>query len=142
MSANLPLNIQLIISRLKEQVPALQIVEDGVALDSLESLRSFRASSAYVVLDSESGESDQHQHTQQVTARFAVVVAEVNSRPDELMAAARILIGATRNALIGWMPANREFRSCVWRSGKMLEHDQSVLLWIDMYDVNYFNTGN
>jgi hypothetical protein len=138
---NEPLDIQLIIERIKAACPQLDIVDDGVALDAIKDLRSFRGRSAFVVLDDETGSSDLPTRTHQVTGKFAVVVVEVNSRSEELMASARKLIGDTRTALINWKPAGREFGQPVWKRGGVMDHDQSVLMWMDVYETKYFNSG-
>lgn len=138
---NEPLDIQLIITRLQEACPELDIVDDGVALDAIKDLRSFRGRSAYVVLDDETGSSELPTRTTQITGKFGLVVVEVNSRSDELMASARKLIGVTRTALKNWKPAGREFGQPVWKRGGVMDHDQSVLMWMDVYETKYFDSG-
>lgn len=138
---NEPLDIQLIIKRLKEACPQLDIVDDSVALDEIEDLRSFRGRSAFVVLDDETGSSDVPTRTNQITGKFAVVVVEVNGRREELMASARLLIGATRTALKNWKPEGREFGQPVWKRGGVMDHNQTVLMWMDVYETKYFDSG-
>jgi hypothetical protein len=141
MTGNLPLNTDLVISRLKNAVPVLRGVSDAIEFDAIKELRLITDNRAFVVLDNEKNSADVARHTNQTFARFGVVVATRCARPSDLMREARALIGQTRDALIGWRPENREFQSCVWLGGEVLDYDQNVLLWVDMYQTNYFTNG-
>lgn len=141
MTGNLPFNTELIIERLREAVPDLRLVSDAVGFDAIKELRSITHNTAFVVLDSEKNSADQARHTNQTFVRFGVVIATRCSRPADLMREARQLIGQTRDALVGWRPANREFQSCVWLGGELFDYDQNVLMWSDVYQTNYFTNG-
>lgn len=141
MTGNLPFNTELIIERLTAAVPDLRLVSDAVGFDAIKELRAIAHNSAFVVLDSEKNSADQARHTNQTFVRFGVVIATRCSRSTDLMREARQLIGQTRNALVGWRPANREFQSCVWLGGELFDYDQNVLMWSDVYQTNYFTNG-
>ncbi len=138
---NTPLDTDLLISRLQSAVPALRTVGDAIAFDAIKELRSIHHNSAFVVLDSEKNSADQARHTNQTFARFGVVIATRCSRPADLMRESRKLIGQTRDALVGWRPENRAFQTCVWNGGELLDYDQGLVLWVDMYQTNYFTNG-
>lgn len=132
------LDIDLVIARLKAQVPTLRVVDDGISLDQIQDLRGHTHNSAYVVLDKEQPTTEDATHTTQVVVRFVVVIAARSSRPADLRKESSALINACRQALHNWRPDGREFHRVTWTGGEVLDYDKSVLLWIDSFKTTYF----
>ncbi|WP_041523598.1 phage tail terminator protein [Gilvimarinus agarilyticus] len=142
--SNMPLDTTVIEARLKDQVTELVSVGGAADFAAIKELASLRCPAAYVVPTKEKGNNDRATHTCQVMAGFGVVIA-VRHYGDATGAKARnearSLIGAVRDALVGWMPADRAFRECFWLEGDVLEYDDSVLLWADAFQTSFFMTG-
>lgn len=139
-----PLKISVVEQRIAAVVDELQYIGGAAEYAAVMELRSFRTPSAYVVLTTERGSTDLPRGTHQVTARFGVIIAARNysdAPGTKAMNDASTIISAVRAALVGWMPASREFRACAWVQGSVLDYDQNTLLWCDEYETNYFITG-
>lgn len=142
-----PLDLDTIIEQLRTSVPGLQDVCHASALSAVKDLRGIRPGTAYVVLASERSETQvdgQGQRRvagrQQVQATFGVIVAARNYRDTQgakAMDDASPLIGATREALIGWTPDVVKFKQIFWVQGDVLDQDQSTLLWIDIFSTTH-----
>ena len=139
-----PLDPRLIIDRLVAQVPALQLVEGAAAYAAISSLRDFRTPSAYALLArEEDADPEGLAHgRQRAIVKFGVVIAVGNYRDvrggaetaDEL----RPIVGAVREALMGWLPPLAGARPIRWLQGDVLDYDASVLLWAEVYQTQQF----
>lgn len=80
--------------------------------------------------------------SQEALVKFGVVLALRNyggQRGDQMADEARKLIGKVRSTLIGHKPC-KGARVVGWMSGKVLDYNASVLLFADLYRVNYVMT--
>lgn len=130
--------------RLKDSVPELQTVAGAADYAAVTDLRSFRSSSAYVVLANEKGSSDLPRGVHQVTATFGVITVARNYSNATGTAAkddASTLVKAVRTALVGWRPGNREYRSIAWLQGDVLDYNANTLLWLDVFETTYYING-
>lgn len=141
-----PFDIQLVIARLKAEVPMLQRVEGAAELGSVQQLRDFRTPSAYVLLAQETPVARQPGHSggarrQLATVHFGVTLAVRNYSDTKGMAAAddlRAVLGAVRDALIGWVPPGLTgARDCQLIQGKVLDYDASALVWAELYSTQH-----
>lgn len=142
-----PLDLNAIIDRLRDSVPGLDEVCHASALAAVKDLRGIRPGTAFVVLASERSATQvdgQGQRRvagrQQAQATFGVIVATRNYRDTQgaqAMDDASPLIGATREALIGWTPDVVKFKQIFWVQGDVLDQDQSTLLWIDIFSTTH-----
>lgn len=140
-----PFSIQLVIDRLRAQVPDFQSIEGTAQYAAITSLREFRPDSAYVLLARERGDGEQPKAgRQRVLATFGVVIAVRNYRDQvggESIEAISPLIAQTRAALMGWIPPVNGGRACQWLQGDVLDFDDSTLLWSDVFQTQHFIGG-
>ena len=140
-----PFDVDLVIGRLRAQVPELQLVEGAGAYAAIRSLGDFRTPSAYVLLVNERSDGDVPKGgRQRALATFGVVLA-VRSYRDQVSAAAMNdvspLVGRIRDLLIGWQPEIQGGRPCQWLQGDVLDYDASTLLWCDVFKTQHFIGG-
>lgn len=141
-----PFDHNLVIARLKDQVPELQEVGGAADLASIQKLRDFRTPSAFVILAVETPVPRQSgapgaATRQMVQVQFGVVVAVRNYRDSKGQAAADDLrpeLGRVRDALIGWVPPGLTgARDCQLVQGKVIDYDTDTLVWTDLYQTQH-----
>jgi hypothetical protein len=142
-----PFDTGLVIARLRLMVPQLQQVRGSAEYAAVTSMRDFRAPEAFVLLVRDQGGDIAGGARQATQAGFGVVIAARNYSDTTGQAAmddARPLIGACRDALIGWVPQTDAgdrapgARACRWVQGEVLDYDSSTLLWADTYTTQHF----
>lgn len=142
-----PFNVDLVITRLLAQVPDLRRVRGAADYAAVTSLQDFQPPEAFVVPARERGAPNAGSSRQAVQAYFGVVVVVRNykeQRGKPSLDDATPLIGRTRDALIGWIPADaagntlRGGRGCQWVQGDVMDYDASTLLWSDVYQTQHF----
>ena len=148
MSA-LPLNVAPIADRLKQGVPALRLVGLLAEYASIRTLSDFPAPCGYVVLAGDAGAKNQPGHAprgqvakvgQVLTDTFAVIIATRNYREQQsgqLVDELRALVGASRNALLGFVPDEPGARAIEFVRGALLEYDAGVAVWQDLYQTQH-----
>ena len=148
MSA-LPLNVAPIADRLKQGVPALRLVGLLAEYASIRTLSDFPAPCGYVVLAGDAGTKNQPGHAprgqvakvgQVLTDTFAVIIATRNYREQQsgqLVDELRTLVGASRNALLGFVPDEPGARAIEFVRGALLEYDAGVAVWQDLYQTQH-----
>lgn len=148
-----PFDVGLIQARLSAQVPTLRTV--GMAADyaAVRSLADFATPCAYIVLANERGIPHPPGHSprgQQVKLRqiaratFGVVLAVRNyreQRGEQLVDELAAMLGATRLALIGFVPDLDGARPCEFVAGDLQDYDASTALWVDVYQTQH-SIGN
>lgn len=141
-----PFDHNLVIARLKDQVPELQEVGGAADLAFIQKLRDFRTPSAFVILAVETPVPRQSgapgaATRQMVQVQFGVVVAVRNYRDNKGQAAADDLrpeLGRVRDALIGWVPPGLTgARDCQLVQGKVIDYDTDTLVWTDLYQTQH-----
>lgn len=141
-----PFDHNLVIARLKDQVPELQEVGGAADLAAMQKLRDFRTPSAFVLLAMETPIPRQSgapgaATRQMVPVNFGVVVAVRNYRDNKGQAAAddlRPVLGRVRDALIGWVPPDLAgARDCQLVQGKVIDYDTDTLVWTDIYQTQH-----
>lgn len=141
MSAE-PFDVDRVIARLKDQVPALRLVEGAAEYATLTGLKDFGTPCAYVLLVRERGDGKPGRPgRQRALVTFGVVLAVKNYRGRRGAEAAEDLspiLGAVRNAIIGWNPGNQGGRECTWIQGDVLDYDAGTLLWSEVYQTQGF----
>lgn len=140
-----PFDSALVIERLLAQVTGLQQVRGAADFAAVTSLRDFRPPEAFVLTATERGRASPGNSRQPAVVKFAVVHAVRNysyKRGAPAMADASPLIGATRDALIGWVPGVQGGRGCEWQEGRILNYDAGTLLWSDLYQTQHFIGSN
>lgn len=134
--------MQQIITRLKAEVPALQIVQGAAEYAAISGLKDFRPPCAYALLVSERPDNEAPKNNQQrAVVTFGVVVVGRNyrdQRGQETLDALGPIIGATRQALIGWLPAETGGRKTKWMGGDVMDWDANTVLWADVYETQHF----
>lgn len=144
--ASAPFDIDLVIARLRDQVPVLAEVAGAAELAGIASLRSFRTPSAYVVLVQETPEPRRPgapggASRQMAKVRFGVTTAVRNYADNKGKAAAddlRQVLAAQRDALIGWVPPGLAgARDCQLIQGQAMEYDANILLWTEIYETQH-----
>ena len=139
-------DIDLVIARLKDQVPVLDGVAGAAELEGIKDLRGFRTPSAFVVLVQETPEPRKPgapgaARRQMTKALFGVAVAVRNYSGNKGKAASddlRPVLGAIRDALIGWVPPGLAgARDCQLIQGKVIDYDANTLLWTDIYETQH-----
>lgn len=148
-----PFDVSLIQARLSTSVQSLRSV--GLAADyaAVRNLGDFPAPCAYVVLASERGITHPPGHSprgQQVKVRqivrvtFGVVLAVRNyreQRGEQLADELTTMLGATRQALMGFVPDLDGARPCEFVAGDLQDYDASTALWVDVYQTQH-SIGN
>lgn len=147
-----PLDTSIIEQRLKDAVPDLNTVAGAAEYAAVQDMRSFRPGSAYVVLAGEVNPEDPDAQPgrrqigrSQALATFGVIIAVRNYSDrtgSRAVQEAMPLIGAVRDALIGWSDTNSGMRPIAWKQGDVLDYDKSTLLWIDVFTTQRFIGGN
>lgn len=141
-----PFDHNLVIARLKDQVPELQSVGGAADLAVITAVREFRTPSAYVILAVETPIPRQSgapgaATRQMVPVNFGVVVAVRNYRDNKGQGAAddlRSVLGKVRDALIGWVPPGLSgARDCQLVQGKVIDYDTNTLVWTDLYQTQH-----
>lgn len=148
MSA-LPLDMAPIAARLKQLVPALRLVGLLAEYASIRNLSDFPAPCGYVVLGNDVGAKNSPGHAprgqvakvgQMLTDTFAVIIAARNYREQhsgQLVDELRTLVGATRGALLGYVPDVPGARAIELIRGGLLEYDAGVAVWQDLYQTQH-----
>lgn len=138
-----PFDTGLIVQRLLQAVPELQVVGSAADYAAVKELRSFRTPSAFVVFSEEENTGRIPTSigvcSQEARVRFGVVLALRNYREqlgEQMSDQARVLIGQVRTALIGHKP-DKGARVVGWDGGAVLDYDASVLLFADRYQIQY-----
>lgn len=140
-----PLDMQPIIERLREQVPALGQVEGAAEYSQVKDLSDFRIGSAYVVLASERnpvGNAPQARRAASAEAVFGVILVARNYRDQsgaEALQDLGPLIGAVRDALLTWDAPGMS--NIVWLQGDAVDSDASRVLWIDVFTTTHVLRG-
>lgn len=145
-----PFDVRLVVARLRQKVPALRQV--GIAADyaAVQRLQDYPAPCAYVVLGRDRGGAaspgnampGEVAHVGQMLAdTFGVICVARNYREqrgeqvtDDLFA----IVGATRGALVGFVPDVPGGRPCELLGGNLEDYDASTALWIDAYKTQHF----
>lgn len=144
--ASAPFDIDLVIARLRDQVPVLDGVEGAAELAGIANLRSFRTPSAYVVLVQETPEPRKPgapgaASRQMTKVVFGVTTAVRNYTGNKGKAATddlRPVLASQRDALIGWVPPGLAgARDCQLIQGKVIDYDANTLLWTDIYETQH-----
>jgi hypothetical protein len=137
-----PFPVSTVIARLEALVPDLQLVQGAAEYSRIKAFSEFRPDSAYVLLANERGDSDgPRTGRQRAVVTFGVVIAVQNYRDQsggEAMEAISPLIGQARDAILGWTPPVNGGRPCWWLQGDVLDFDDSMLLWADVFQTQHF----
>lgn len=149
-----PFDVTPIIERLTASVSTLQQVRGAADYAAITALRDFRAPEAFVLVTNERAEpqitnrvstgasAGAGQARQKASVEIGVVLAVRNYRYQRGANAvndAMPIIGAVRDALIGWLPANVSgARPLSWSRGYVLDYDAGTLLWADTFATQHF----
>lgn len=152
--SSVPFDVTPVIERLAASVPTLQQVRAAADYAAITALRDFRAPEAFVMVTNERAEAQSNaristgasagagQARQLAIVELGVVMAVRNyryQRGADAIKDAMPIIGAVRDALIGWMPANvRGARPLRWSRGYVLDYDAGTLLWADTFSTQHF----
>lgn len=143
-----PFPISCIIARLQERISRDDLDEVGSAAQyaSIKDIKSFRPKTAFVLLAQERWDGEPTKAgRQRMLVTFGVVTAVQNYRDTrkgaETAEELNPLIGAVREALIGWAPALSGAREIGLIEGGVLDFDENTLLWIDVYQTQHFIGG-
>lgn len=144
MSGFEPFDTALAVLQLRVQVPELHDVGGAADYAAVKELRHFRAPSAFVIFGAETNTGSVPASpgvcVQESRVEIGVVLAlrhYSEIRGEQMQQEARVLIGAVRRALIGWRAPVRGARALAWSGGKVLDYDAGVLLFADMYELQY-----
>lgn len=145
-----PFPIDCIIQRLKEKISRDDLDEIGSAAQyaSMKDIKGFRAKTTFVLLAQERWDGEPPKAgRQRMIVNFGVVTAVQNFRDsrkgEEAAEELNPLIGAIRDALIGWSPEVSGNRAIGLIEGGVLDFDENTLLWIDVYQTQHFiGAGN
>lgn len=138
-----PFDTDLVVQRLKDQVPELRGVGGAADYAAIQELRGFPVPSAYVIFAGESGSSapgPRGARVQPALARFGVALAVRNYRPgagDQLAPELRKYLGMTRAALIGWLPPVPGATALAWEAGEVMDYDHSTVLYVESYQLTH-----
>lgn len=146
-----PFDVRPVIDRLAAQVPMLRQVAGAADLAAVTSLADFPAPCAYVLLAREQMDEPplgghaprgrQVAMQQRTPVSFAVVVVARNYRAQRGIAVADelgIVLGAVRDALLGYVPDVAGARPCRLQRGDLTRYDASVALWTDVWQTQHF----
>jgi len=140
----MPFDTQQVIDRIAQEVPGFQQVQGAAdfAAVSERSLKGFRPPSAFVILLREQADNAAPKAgRQRMNVTLGVVLAVRNYRDNqggEAADALRPLLGATRQALIGWTPAEPGSRPLKLTQGDVNDFDDNTLLWSEVYTTQHF----
>lgn len=153
MSAS-PFDVRPIAARLKELVTGLRSVAFAAEYAAIGSLREFNAPCAFVLPAIEKGiphtpgaapRGQQVRTQQMVEVQFGVVIALRSYRalgPEDLLDEWKELLGATRNALFGFVPDVQGARPISFVSGDLLDYDNTTALWADVFSTQHAISSN
>lgn len=149
-----PYDVTPLIERLAAEVSVLQQVRGAADYAAITALRDFRVPEGFVLVTNEraasqdnarvsTGASAASGHARQAASvEVGVVLAVRNYRYQRGAPAvtdAMPIIGAVRDALIGWFPpAVRGARPLRWLRGYVLDYDVGTLLWADTFSTQHF----
>lgn len=155
--SSVPFDVTPVIELLATTLPAvqkLQQVRGAADYAAIQNLRDFRVPEAFVLVTAERSTSQENAristgasaapgHARQAAAvEIGVVLAVRNyayKRGAPAVNDAMPIIGAVRDALIGWMPPNvRGARPLRWLRGNVLDYDAGTLLWADTFSTQHF----
>lgn len=142
-----PFNINLVIERLRAEVPELQSVEGVAEYGAVTSLRDFRTPCGFALLVRERADGDEPKPgrgTQRLLVTFGVVLVVRNyrdTRGAQVVDELNPLLGKVRAALMGWTPDVLGARPCRFIQGDVLDYDASTLLWTDVYQTQQIIGG-
>ncbi|HEJ2039562.1 TPA: hypothetical protein SLV86_001316 [Pseudomonas aeruginosa] len=142
-----PFDINLVIDRLRAEVPELQSVEGVAEYGAVTSLRDFRTPCAFALLVRERADGDEPKPargTQRLLVTFGVVLVVSNyrdTRGGEVVDELKPLKEKVRGALMGWQPDVLGARPCRFIQGDVLDYDASTLLWTDVYQTQQIIGG-
>lgn len=146
-----PLDTGLIEQRLRDVLPQFEVIAGAADYAAVQELRGFRTPSAYVVTAQERDATEPTQAQRRGSGRqhaettFGVILALRNYRDARGAAVtddARPLIGAVRDALMGWTPGAQIMRPITWQQGDVLDYDANTLLWAEIFYTKHFIGGN
>lgn len=136
-----------VVPRLKVSVPAFKQVRGVADYAAVKSIVGFTPPEAFAVPVGETGKDTAGQSRQPSIVLFGVVIAATNYRYDAGKPALddiTSLVGATRDALIGWTPVDSDGlqlqggRPCTWVRGGVHSYDAGTLLWIEVFKTQHF----
>jgi len=135
------LDLGLIVTRLKEQVPALKQVEESTDRDSaIDSLKAVVPAAHVLPMRDAAGVNTlMNAVNQQITARFGVLLATRNVRDTRGVAAQgtlRPVRSAVADALLNWAPGEA-YTPCQYGGGQILLLGDGVLWWLDEYRTTF-----
>lgn len=137
-----PFDIDLIIERLKIDVPDFRAVEGACEYAAITGLRDFAAPCAYVLPIKETPDDKSPKGGQQrAIVSFGVVIAVRNyrdTRGGETTNQASPFIGQVRQSLMGFAPQVPGSRDIKWLGGNVLDYDKSTLLWSETFQTQMF----
>jgi hypothetical protein len=142
-----PFDIDLVIARIKAQVPTFRNVRGSADYASIKQFSDFAPPEAFVLLARERGGESPGNSRQAVRVAFGVVIVARNYREQRgkpALDSARPLIGQVRDALIGWIPQDASSnkvsggRGCQWSQGDVMDYDSATLLWSDIFTTQHF----
>lgn len=139
-----PFDTGLIVDHIRQSVPNLHVVGGAADYAAVRELASFRTPSAYVIFAEEQNTGQIPDSmgvcAQSCSANFGVVMAVRHyrqARGEQMQQQTRELIGQVRAALIGHKPAHKGVRVVGWESGRVLDYDEGVLLFADVYRLRH-----
>ncbi|MGO1072322.1 phage tail terminator protein [Lysobacter sp. CA199] len=149
-----PFDVGGIAERLRDLVPALRSVGLAGDLGAVRSIADFPAPCAYVLLASERGDPQPIgaavrgqviKVRQLAVVTFGVVIAARNYREQQggqLSSEFVQLLGATRAAVMGYVPELSGARPIQWQEGRLLDYDAANGLWLDTFITQHFIGSN
>jgi hypothetical protein len=143
--ASAPFDHNLVIERLRQQLPAGYTLGGAADLAAITKLLDFRPPQLFVVLAQETPVPRQAgapggASRQVATVHFGVTLAVRNYRDNRGAAAGddlRQRLGEVRDALIGWTPPVPLGRDCQLIQGKVIDYDANTLVWADIYQTQH-----
>lgn len=123
-------------ARLVAQVSAFELIDDAASFATV-SAKPAKSPAAFVVPVADQAKPNALVNlvSQELTDRFGVVIVTSNRREARSGAAARdieSLVKATRQALIGWSPAEA-YDPVEYASGRMVHADQGFVWWLSEF---------
>ena len=132
-------------ARLRAHVASLRDVRGAADYALLtKGIQDFAPDEAFVIsLGEEPLSNDPQMRGRQVALSFFGVVIATrhysDAQGEEAINAAKPIIGAVRDALIGWTPTDATgtalsgARPCTWQGGKVLDYSAETLLWSEVF---------
>lgn len=145
-----PFDVQPVIARLQQLVPASTLRQVGGAADyaSVKALANFVPPCAYVLLAREKGQphrsgtatpGQQTHLAQEALVTFGIVTCVRNYREQQgaqSQDALLSVLGAIRGALLGWLPDGAS-QPISLLQGDLLQYDAGNTLWADVFRTNH-----